>query len=308
MEKIALWVSTFFYLFSFCSTLLALRAKQLRPGRFSFIAIFLGVVSQSWFLILRGKDLHACPTTTLPGMLIFLSWVIGWFYLLIGSTYRVSLMGVFTAPLILILQSIGCLLLVPIVSIRHTLNPWIEAHAALSLVAFGALGLASVSALMFLFQEAQLKSQAPAPIFHFLPPMQLLEITTARLLWLGLGLLTISFIAGAFSGISISRISPTSQIQDSDLSQYTYSQNNLSNRLMEHTPHDFKNHFETKSLRNIIYSNPRSRVKFWLSLLLWGSYGLLGIAQQGRHLSAHRFAQGMTFIFLFALGILFWLS
>lgn len=254
MEKTALWASTFFYLFSCCSTLLALRAKQLRPGRFSFAAIFLGVLCQSWFLALRGKGTHACPITTLPEMLIFLSWAIGWFYLLIGSTYRVSLMGTFTAPLIVILQSVGLLLLAPAVPMQHVLNPWIEAHAALSLVAFGALGLASVSALMFLFQEAQLKSQAPAPIFHFLPPMQLLEITTTRLLWLGLGLLTISFLAGALSGISISGI------------------------------------------------------KFWISFLLWGSYGLLGVAQQGRRFSVHRFAQGVILIFLFALGILFWLS
>lgn len=254
MGKTALWASTFFYLFSFCSTFLALRAKQLRPGRFSFAAIFLGVVCQSWFLALRGRGTHACPITTLPEMLIFLSWAIGWFYLLIGSTYRVSLMGAFTAPLILICQSIGFFFLTPSISVQHVLNPWIETHAALSLVAFGALGLASVSALMFLFQEAQLKSQAPAPIFHFLPPMQLLEITTVRLLWLGLGLLTISFAAGVLSGISI------------------------------------------------------SGMKFWISFSLWGSYGLLGVAQQGRRLSAHRFAQGMVLIFLFALGILFWLS
>ncbi len=251
MEKTALLASSFFYLFSFCSTLLALRAKQLRPGRFSFVAIFLGVVCQSWFLALRGRGTHACPITTLPEMLIFLSWAIGWFYLLIGSTYRVSLMGAFTAPLILMLQSIGFLLLVPAIPVQHLLNAWIEAHAALSLVAFGALGLASVSALMFLFQEAQLKSQAPAPIFHFLPPMQLLEITTVRLLWLGLGLLTMGFAAGALSGISI------------------------------------------------------SGMKFWISFLLWGSYGLLGVAEQGRRLSPHRFAQGVVVIFLFALGVLF---
>jgi len=251
MEKIALWASTFFYFLIFCSTLVALKAKRLHPGRFSFVAIFLGVACQSWFLVLRGKETHACPITTLPEMLIFLSWAIGWFYLLIGSTYRISLMGAFTAPLILIFQSMGFLLLAPAISVEHSLSPWIEAHAALSLVAFGALSLASVSALMFLFQEAQLKSQAPAPIFHFLPPMQLLEITTVRLLWLGLGLLTTAFISGALSGI------------------------------------------------------PISGIKFWISFLLWGCYGLLGVAEQARRLSPHRFAQGIILVFVFALVVLF---
>ena len=204
MELTLLWSSTFFYLFSFCSTLLALRAKQVHPGRFSFVAIFLGVLCQSWFLVLRGREEHACPMRTLPEMILFLSWAIGWFYLLIGSTYRISLMGIFTAPLILVLQSIGLFFLTPAIFVQHPPNSWIEVHAALSLVAFGAFGLACISALMFLFQEWQLKSQAPSLIFHFLPPMRLLATTTLRLIWLGWGLLTISFTAGFLSGISIS--------------------------------------------------------------------------------------------------------
>lgn len=250
MEKIILGVSTCLYFFSCTSVLLSLRAKRLHPGRFSFIEILLGVFFQSWFLILRGKAVHACPITTLPEMFLFLSWAIGWFYLLIGPTYRISLMGTFTAPLILIFQSIGLFSLAAPIPIHSLLNPWIEAHAALSLVAFGALGLASVSALMFLFQEWQLKSQAPSRIFHFLPPMRLLETTTTRLLWLGLGGLTVSFVVGALSGIAV------------------------------------------------------SGAKFWISLLLWSLYVVLGVTQQARRLSPHHFAQGIVVIFLFALGIL----
>lgn len=251
MQKIALLSSLIFYFFSCFSTLVALRTRQLRPGRFNFLAIFFGVVCQSWFLVLRGREANACPIGTFPEMLIFLSWAIGWFYLLIGPAYRVSLMGAFTAPLILIFELIGYFSLTPIIHFHHLVSPWIEAHAALSLIAFGAFGLSAVSAAMFLFQEAQLKSQAPAPVFHFLPPMQLLEVTTVRLLWLGLGLLTMSFVAGALSGRSI------------------------------------------------------SGTKFWISFLLWGIYGLLGVAEQARRLSPHRFAQGVVLIFIFALGVLF---
>jgi ABC-type uncharacterized transport system permease subunit len=246
----ALWGSTFFYLFSFCATLLALRRRETHPGRFSFITIFLGVLCQTLFLTLRGGEAHTCPIRTGSEMLLFLSWAIGWFYLLIGPTYRISLMGTFTAPLILILQSIGFFFLTPTISLEHPSNSWIEAHAALSLVAFGALGLASVSALMFLFQERELKSQAPSPIFHFLPPIILLEKTTLRLLWLGWILLTISFAAGFVSQISTSGI------------------------------------------------------KLSISLLLWGGYALLALAQERRALSPHRFAQAVLLIFLFALGTL----
>ncbi|MBX9743479.1 MAG: long-chain fatty acid--CoA ligase [Chthoniobacterales bacterium] len=71
--------------------------------------------------------------------------------------------------------------------------------------------------------------------------------------------------------------SPTFAIRDGDLLQYTRPQNDLSNRLcVTHTPHDFKNHFETKSLQNIIHSNSESRARGKekaLSLLpIWHSY------------------------------------
>ena len=206
MERLALFGSSFFYLFSCCSTLIAFKARDFRPRHFSFAAIVLGLLCQSWFLILRGGSEIACPIRTLPEILIFLSWSIGIFYIVIGSSYRISLMGIFTAPLILALQLIA--LFLPSGRARADIlhNPWVETHAALSLIAFGAFGLACVAGLMFLVQEKELNSQYPAPIFHHLPPIRLLEKVTARLLWLGLVLLTISFTAGFVASLSISGI------------------------------------------------------------------------------------------------------
>ena len=207
MERVALLGSSFFYFFSCCSTLLASRTGSFRPGRFHFMAIALGVLCQSWFLVLRGGAERACPIGTFPETLIFLSWAIGLFYIVIGSAYRISLMGLFTAPLIFILQSIALLLpqgKIPLITISH--HPWVETHAALSLVSFGAFGLACVAGLMFLLQEKQLKSQRPSPIFHHLPPIRLLEKVTFRLLLVGFFLLTISFIAGFIAGHAISGV------------------------------------------------------------------------------------------------------
>ena len=204
MEHIALVGSTLFYFLSFCFTLIAVKAGQLRPGSFSFGAMAGGVVCQTWFLMLRGGVEHACPIGTLAETLIFLSWSVGLFYMVIGPVYRISLMGFFTAPLILILQ--GSAFFLPHAArfpIVHP-NPWVEAHAALSLIAFGAWGLSCVAGIMFLVQERQLKSQHPSPIFHHLPPISLLAEVTVRLLWVGFILLTISFIAGFLANLVIS--------------------------------------------------------------------------------------------------------
>jgi ABC-type uncharacterized transport system permease subunit len=196
MERLALLAATLCYLFSFGHTLFALGAGRFQPGRFNFLAMALGAAAQGWYLSLRGAAEHSCPLGTLSETLIFLGWSIALIYLVIGPTYRISLMGAFTAPLVLLLQIVA--LLLPDENRSGVLhpNPWVETHAALSLVAFGAFGLAAIAGLMFLVQEGQLKSQRPAPIFHYLPPISVLSEATLRLLWVGFLLLTLSFASG----------------------------------------------------------------------------------------------------------------
>jgi ABC-type uncharacterized transport system permease subunit len=203
MERLALLAATLCYLFGFSHTLFALGAGRFHPGRFNILAVALGAAAQGWYLLMRGAAEHSCPIGNLSETLLFLSWSIALIYLVIGPAYRLSLMGAFTAPLLLVLQIIS--LLLPNEA-RHGFlrpNPWVEAHAALSLVAFGAFGLACVAGLMFLVQERQLKSRRPDPIFHHLPPISTLSETILRLLWAGFLLLTLSFAAGWLAHVSI---------------------------------------------------------------------------------------------------------
>ena len=203
MERIALLAATLCYLFGFGHTLYALGAGRFRPGRFNFISMALGAAAQGWYLSMRGAAEHSCPIGNLSETLIFLSWSIALIYLVIGPAYRLSLMGAFTSPLLLLLQIIA--LLLPDEISRHTSqpNPWVETHAALSLVAFGAFGLACIAGIMFLVQEGQLKSRRPEPIFHHLPPISILSEAILRLLWIGFLLLTLSFAAGWLAHLAV---------------------------------------------------------------------------------------------------------
>ena len=203
MERATLLAATLFYLFSFGHTLYALGAGRFQPGRFNFIAMALGAFSQGWYLSMRGASEHACPIGNFSETLIFLSWSISLIYLVIGATYRLSLMGAFTAPLVLVLQIVALLLPDQVSASFFRPNPWVETHAALSLVAYGAFGLAAVAGLMFLVQEGQLKSRRPAPIFHHLPPINILSEATLRLLWVGFLLLTFSFASGLLAHLAV---------------------------------------------------------------------------------------------------------
>ena len=147
-------------------TIAALRAGVFRPGRFNFLAVGLGFIFQTAFLSIRGHAVGRCPITNLFEVFIFLAWSIALIYMLIGPAYRLSLMGAFTAPLVFLIQTFA--LLAPI-DVRHAVklpaNPWLEFHASMSLVAYGAFALACVAGVMYLVQERQLKTHQLRSIF-----------------------------------------------------------------------------------------------------------------------------------------------
>lgn len=206
MDRLLLIAATLCFVASFGYTLYALGAGRFKPGRVNLIAILAGFVFLSSFLYLRGKAEGSCPLNSLFDVLIFLSWSLVLIYLLIGPAYRLSLLGAFTAPLAFLLV-LGALIAPINQSLRQReTNPWIETHAALSIIAYGAFGLACIAGIMYLLQERQLKSHRATSLLYNLPPISHLAAAIGRLLGLGLLLLTISFTAGFISGISVNTV------------------------------------------------------------------------------------------------------
>jgi HemX protein len=207
VDRYILIVSTICFLAAVVRTGLALRAGIFRPGRFNFLAIGLGFVFQTAFLSIRGHALGRCPITNLFEVFIFLAWSVAAIYMLVGPAYRLSLMGAFTAPLVVALQVFA--LIAPI-DIRHPAklpaNSWLEFHASISLVAYGAFALACIAGVMYLVQERQLKTHRLRSIFYHLPPLSDLFAAITRLLWWGFALYTLGILSGFFTGHPLPRL------------------------------------------------------------------------------------------------------
>ena len=200
-DRLLIIASTLCFFLAVVRTGLLIRAGVFRPGRSSFFAIAAGFALQTGFLWMRGNALGRCPLTNLFEVFVFLAWSVALIYMVVGPTYRLSLMGAFTAPLVLLLQ--GGALLAPIDSShapKMAVNPWLELHASLSIIAYGAFALACVAGLMYLLQERQLKTHQMHSVFHHLPPLGDLYAAIIRLLWLGFGLYTVGLISGFFTG------------------------------------------------------------------------------------------------------------
>jgi ABC-type uncharacterized transport system permease subunit len=207
MDRLLLIAATLCFLTSFGYTLYALGAGRFRLGRLNFVAILAGFAFQSAFLYLRGKAEGSCPLNSLFDVLIFQSWSLVLTYLIVGPAYRLSLLGAFSAPIALMLMLIA--LIAPIdqdIVRRPGINPWVETHAALSIIAYGAFGLSSVAGIMYLIQERQLKSQKASSLLYHLPPINDLAAAIGRLMGFGLILLTISFAAGFISQMPVNTV------------------------------------------------------------------------------------------------------
>ena len=201
MDRLLLIAATACFFVGVLRTLLAIRAGVFRPGRFNFFAIAAGFVLQTAFLWMRGNAVGRCPLTNLFEVFIFMAWSLALIYMVVGSAYRLSLMGAFTAPLVFLIQTLA--LIAPIDTPRPPkmeVNAWLEFHASMSIVAYGAFALAGIAGLMYLLQERQLKRRQLHSTLHHLPPLTELFAAINRLLWLGFALYTAGLVSGFFTG------------------------------------------------------------------------------------------------------------
>jgi len=202
MERAFLVSSTFCFLACFAYSMYALGARVEHRSRWNFVVMLAGFLLQTAFLEERSSVVGRCPLTNLFEVLVFLAWSVVLLYFVVGSTYRLSLLGMFTAPLVFLIQVFAQLL--PAAAQPAVRKPssgfWPEMHAAISLVAYGAFALAFVAGVMFLVQERHLKRHNLNSFFRNLPPIANLSVATQRLMLAGFALLTIGIVAGFFAG------------------------------------------------------------------------------------------------------------
>jgi len=201
-DRTFLWLAQVFYLVSGIVTLRRLRGRGDADAlqRFNFVAMALGFVLHTAFLYWRGQAVMRCPLTNLFEASAFVAWAAVLFYLLVGGAYRVSFLGAFTAPLVLVICLAALLLPVDVPRATPlTRSGWVEFHAAIAVVAGGAFALAFVTGAMYLWQERQLKSRKLSSSFLLLPSIEKLDVIQFRLLVMGFVMLTAGVIGGFVS-------------------------------------------------------------------------------------------------------------
>jgi len=176
-----------------------LAARQGHRSRWTLVCMLAAFGCQLGVLWARGELRGKCPLGDYGEILAFLAWSLVLFYLVVGRAYRISLLGLFTAPVVAIFQVMALMpgMLEANPERTQVVDAWGEAHAAFSVLSYGAFALAAVAALMFLVLNRQLKHhELRSKLFSTLPPVRSLLDSVIRLTVLGAGILTIGIVTG----------------------------------------------------------------------------------------------------------------
>ncbi len=171
-----------------------------RDDHINYFMLLLGFGLHTTAMALRGYSINHCPVTNLFEATAFVLWTIVAAYLVLGLWPRLRFLGAFAST---VLFAVGVFALMPSLDGPRDARPelpvvWTSLHAAFMALSYGAFGLSSVAALMYLTQERNLKFHKLQAVFSLLPPIQRLEAVVGRLLLCGFFLLTLGLAIGAY--------------------------------------------------------------------------------------------------------------
>ncbi|MBI2516661.1 MAG: cytochrome c biogenesis protein CcsA [Opitutae bacterium] len=200
-DRAMLWIGAVLYLAGFGAGIIALARRQQDGARTVLNTLLAGgLLLQTAGLYVRGMAVGGCPLGNKLEIVQFVAWSAMVLYFLVGPAFRVSLLGLFTAGYA------GCLaffsLLIPEWDVTRGVkifghNPWIEFHAALAVFSYGVFGILTLTSIMHLLQNWNLKHKRLDGLFWFLPSLVQLDQINLRLLLAGVGLLSLSLGVGA---------------------------------------------------------------------------------------------------------------
>ncbi len=162
-----------------------------KDNRINYFLLLTASVFHTLAMINRGFSFQRCPVNNLYEATVFIAWTIVAAYLVFGIWSRLRFLGAFASPVLFVM---GVFALMPDLDQRgpkpEFVNAWASLHGSLILLSFGAFGLGSIAALMYLTQEHDLKFHKLRAILSRLPPIQRLEKVAGGLVLAGFVLLT----------------------------------------------------------------------------------------------------------------------
>jgi ABC-type uncharacterized transport system permease subunit len=199
-DRTWLWLASACYLIGFALGTAALLRDRRQPRLVVYGAVAAGFILQTVGLYVRGHAVGGCPIGNTFEIFQFTAWSSISLYLVVGATFRLSLLGYFTSCLSTAL-TLASLATPAWDATRHVAafggNAWVEFHAALALFSYGVFALLALTSIMYLLQTYSLKRKHLHGLFSFLPSILELDQISVRLLVTGVILMSWSLGVGS---------------------------------------------------------------------------------------------------------------
>lgn len=192
------------YLGAFLFGMIPLLRRKTYTQSIMFTLLLSGFIFQTLGLNLRGIQVKGCPLGNLFEISQFISWSLVLLYFIVGTAFRLRLLGLFTAGLSSCISITS--LLIPAwdkpYPTQTIVNPWIELHASLAIFSYAIFAIVALVSLMFLIQQHGLKKKQFKGLYQYLPPVQILDLVARRLLISGVLVLSAALFFGVAFWIS----------------------------------------------------------------------------------------------------------
>lgn len=197
VSAIVLWVAFLLYCGAFALFLVAVFARHEGFNRVGLWLVAAAWVLQTLAIVLRATHAGRVPVVGAYESLTAVAWSVALVYLVLESFTRVKAIGLYVVPVVIGLL-VGALVeyaaprgLMP--ALRSDI---VVLHVVVMLTAVGALYVAGGAALIYLFEEWQLKRRRLGGLLGRLPSLATLDRLVFHATLLGLPFLTMGMAAG----------------------------------------------------------------------------------------------------------------
>ena len=196
-SAIVLWIAFLLYCGAFTLFLVAVFARHEGLNRIGLWLVGAAWALQTLAIVLRAADAGRVPVVGAYESLTAVAWSVALVYLVLESFTRVKAVGLYVLPVVIGLL-VGALVeyeaprgLMP--ALRSDI---VVLHVVVMLTAVGALYVAGGAALIYLFEEWQLKRRRLGGVLGRLPSLATLDRLVFHATLLGLPFLTMGMAAG----------------------------------------------------------------------------------------------------------------
>jgi ABC-type transport system involved in cytochrome c biogenesis permease subunit len=159
-------------------------------------ALGAGLVLNGIALIRDALYLHRLPLTNVETALSFLAFSVTTAFFLIYVRLRIAWLGFLILPFVFTLTLAAALVANPLPPSAGPRGRWLVIHSSAMILAYTALFLTFVAAVMYLMQSGELKSKRPKTLYYYLPSLEVCNKLYDWSLVLGLGCMTAGIVTG----------------------------------------------------------------------------------------------------------------